>query len=106
MIRGTAFVTRESGAAGNAVLTTPQASIEVGHGLAAVVVDEDRTVVEVAEGETSLTVPGGRTTRIAAGQVAVFENDGRGDVRVRQGRLAWQLPESPRGVGPAADPGS
>lgn len=105
LIRGTAFVTRERGAAGTALLTTAQASIEVAHGLAAVVVDDDRTVVEVAEGETSLTVPGGGTTRIAAGQVAVFENDGGGDVRVRRGRLAWQLPaEAP--AGPPADAGS
>jgi ferric-dicitrate binding protein FerR (iron transport regulator) len=106
LIRGTAFVTRQRGAAGSAVLQTPQASIEVGHGLAAVVVDEDRTVIEVAEGETCLTAAGGPTTRIAAGQVAVLEKDGDGGVEVRQGRLEWQLPDESAGPGPAPADGS
>lgn len=95
LFRGTAFVTRDRRAAGSAVLKTARASIEVGHGLAAVVVDEDHTVIEVAEGEAFLTAAGGRTTRIAEGQVAVLEKDGSGDVQVRKGRLEWQLPDAP-----------
>ena len=102
LIRGTAFVTRDRGAVGSAVLKTAQASIEVGQGLAAVVVDGDRTVVEVAEGETSLIAAGGATTRIAAGQVAILEKDGDGGVQVRQGRLGWQLPDESPGPAPAA----
>lgn len=102
LIRGTAFVTRDRAAVGSAVLKTAQASIEVGRGLAAVVVDGDRTVVEVAEGETSLIAAGGATTRIAAGQVAILEKDGDGGVQVRRGRLGWQLPDEPPGPTPAA----
>lgn len=102
LIRGTAFVTRDRGAVGSAVLKTAQASIEVGQGLAAVVVDGDRTVVEVAEGETSLIAAGGATTRIAAGQVAILEKDGDGGVQVRRGRLGWQLPDESPGPAPAA----
>lgn len=95
LIKGTAFVTRGDAAAGTAVLKTAQASIEVGHGLAAVVVDDDRTIVEVAEGETFLTTAEGKTTRVAEGQVAVLEKGGAGDVEVRMGRLQWQLPDEP-----------
>ena len=102
LIRGTAFVTRDRGTVGSAVLKTAQASIEVGQGLAAVVVDGDRTVVEVAEGETSIIAAGGVTTRIAAGQVAILEKDGDGGVQVRQGRLEWQLPDESPGPAPAA----
>lgn len=102
LIRGTAFVTRERGAAGSAVLKTAQASIEVGHGLAAVVVDEERTVIEVAEGETFLSAAGGPLTRIAAGQVAVLKKDGGSSVEVRQGRLEWQLPDESAGPEPAS----
>ena len=104
LIKGTAFVTCDRNAAGSAVLTTPQASIELTRGVASVVVDDDRTVVEVAAGETTLTVLGGETTRIAAGQVAVVEKDDGGAVRVRQGRLAWQLPDAAADPGPAVDP--
>jgi len=104
LIKGTAFVTCDRNAAGSAVLTTPQASIELTRGVASVVVDDDRTVVEVAAGETTLTVLGGETTRIAAGQVAVIEKDDGGAVRVRQGRLAWQLPDAAADPGPAVDP--
>lgn len=105
LLRGSAFVTRDRGVGGHATLTTPQASIEVGHGLAAVIVDADRTIVEVAAGETTLTQPDGGTTRMAAGQVAVVERGDGGAVRVRQGRLEWQLPDDAAGAGPVA-PGS
>jgi uncharacterized cupin superfamily protein len=104
LIKGTAFVTCDRNAAGSAVLTTPQASIELTRGVASVVVDDDRTVVEVAAGETTLTVLGGETTRIAAGQVAVVEKDDGGVVRVRHGRLTWQLPDAAADPGPAVDP--
>lgn len=106
LIRGTAFVTRDRSAGGAAVLKTADASIVVGHGLAAVVVADDRTVVEVAEGETILTAAGGRTTRIVAGQVAVLRKNGDGDVRVRKGRLEWQLPDESPGEPPSPAGGS
>lgn len=102
LFKGTVFVTRAHGATGSAVLKTGQATIEVGHGLAAVVVDGDRTVVEVAEGETRLTTVDGTTTQVAEGQVAILEKDGVGGVQVRQGRLEWQLPEAAVADQPAA----
>lgn len=97
LIRGTAFVTREHAADRGVVLTTAQASIEVGNGLAAVVVDHDRTIVEVAEGETRLTAAGGEATQITAGQVAVLKQGGDGGIEVRKGRLEWQLPDASTG---------
>ncbi len=97
LIRGTAFVTRDRGAEGGAVLTTAQASIEVEDGVVAVVVDRDRTIVEVAEGETRLTGAGGKTARITTGQVAVLKREGNGDINVREGRLEWNLPEASPG---------
>lgn len=106
LITGTAFVTRERRTAGTAMLKTAQCSIEVGHGLAAVVVDGDRTVIEVAEGETLLTAAGGRTTRLAAGQVAVLKQDEGGDIQVRKGRLEWTLPEDSPDLGPSDAGGS
>lgn len=106
LLRGTAFVTREHRDAGGTVLKTAQASIAVGHGLAAVIVEKDRTVIEVAEGETVLTVPGGTSTRITGGQVAIFERDGGGDVQVRKGRLQWQLPDAPANAAPSPAGGS
>jgi hypothetical protein len=38
---------------------------------------------------------GRRQTRISAGQVAVVERDAQGNIRVREGRLSWELPEDP-----------
>lgn len=105
LIRGTIFVTRDRRAAGRTVLKTSQAAIAVGHGLTAVVVDGDRTVVEVADGEAEVSAAGGTTTRIAAGQVAVLEKDG-GGVQVRRGRLQWQLPDEAAAPGPAPAAGS
>jgi ferric-dicitrate binding protein FerR (iron transport regulator) len=105
LIRGTVFVTRDRGIAGSAVLKTSQAAIAVGHGLAAVVVDGDRTVIEVSEGEAQVSAAGGTTTQIAAGQVAVLEKDG-GGVQVRRGRLQWQLPDEAAAPGPAPTTGS
>lgn len=106
LIKGTAFVTCDRNAAGSTVLTTPQASIELTRGVASVVADDDRTVVEVGAGEMTLTVLGGETTRIVAGQVAVVEKDDGGAVRVRHGRLTWQLPDAAADPGPAVAPGS
>jgi ferric-dicitrate binding protein FerR (iron transport regulator) len=101
LAQGTAFVTRQAAVAGVATLTSPHAAITIDRGLAAVIADGDRTIVEVAEGEARLTDRnGGRETRIAAGQVAVFERDSLGDIRVREGRLSWELPEDPTPAAP------
>lgn len=96
LAQGTAFVTRKADVAGVATLTSPHAAITIDRGLAAVIADRDRTIVEVAEGEVGLTDRDGRRqTRISAGQVAVVERDAQGNIRVREGRLSWELPEDP-----------
>jgi ferric-dicitrate binding protein FerR (iron transport regulator) len=106
LIKGTVFVTRDRNAVGSVVLTTPQASIELISSVASVVVDDARTVVEVAAGETTLMTTGDGTTQIAAGQVVIVERGDGGAVLVRQGRLTWQLPDAAVDPGPAAEPGS
>ena len=60
--------------------------------------DEDRTVVEVAEGEAWLRDRGhGEQTRITAGQVAVVEPAPEWGIRILPGRLRWELPADPEG---------
>jgi ferric-dicitrate binding protein FerR (iron transport regulator) len=103
LAQGTAFVTRKADAAGEAIVTSPHAAITIDRGLAAVIADGERTIVEVAEGEARLTdLDGRRQTRVVAGQVAVVERDSQGDIRVREGRLSWELPDDSA----AAAPGS
>jgi ferric-dicitrate binding protein FerR (iron transport regulator) len=98
LTEGIVFVTRQAGLTGSATITSRHASVALEHGLAAVTADEDRTVVEVAEGEAWLRDRGhGEQTRITAGQVAVVEPAPEGGIRILPGRLRWELPADPEG---------
>jgi ferric-dicitrate binding protein FerR (iron transport regulator) len=98
LTEGIVFVTRQTGLTGSATITSRHASVALEHGLAAVTADDDRTVIEVAEGEAWLhDRRRGEQTRITAGQVAVVEPAPEGGIRILPGRLRWELPADPDG---------
>ena len=96
LAQGIVFVTRNADEAGSTTITSQHASVTIDSGLAAVITDEERTVIEVAAGEAWLSDhPDGARTKISAGQVAVVKQNQAGGISVHQGRLSWELPPVP-----------